>query len=81
MFFPGWQGQCPQCLRLQDKKFKKRLTLGIVNKATWQPDCVQKNVVKFCTNQKFVDRHVFNSSFCRKTVVTECQASRRDWTE
>ena len=81
MFGPGWQGHCPQCPGLQDKKFKKRLTLGIVYKATWQPDCVQKNVEKFCTNQKFVDRYVFNSSFCRKTVVTECQASRRDWTE
>ena len=29
----------------------------------------------------FVDRHVFNNSFYRKTVLTECQASRREWTE
>ena len=63
------------------QKIQKRLTLGIVDEATWQPDCVQENVVNFCTNQKFVDRHVFNSSCCRKTVVTECQASRNDWME
>ena len=68
-------------LDCKTKKFKKRLTLGIVDKATWQPDCVQDNAKIFCINQKFVERHVFNSSFCRKTVVTECQASRREWTE
>ena len=62
-------------------KFKKRLTLGIVDKATWQPDYVQENVAILCKNQKFVDRYVFNSFCCRKTVVTECQASRNDWME
>ena len=59
---------------------KKRLTLGIVDNATWQPDCVQNSDVNFCKNNKFVDRHVFNSSLCRKTVFTECQASRKEWT-
>ena len=55
--------------------------MGIVNNATWQPDCVQDNAVNFCKNKNFVDRFVFNSSFCRKTVLTDGQASRRQWTE
>ena len=66
---------------MQNQKFKNRLTLGIFDKATWQPDCVQENDVNYCKNQKFVDRHVSNSSFCRKTVLTECQAFRRKWME
>ena len=32
-----------------------------------------------CKNKKFSHRYVFNSSCCRKNVVTECRASTRDW--
>ena len=53
----------------------------MVEKAIQQPDCVQENDVNYCKKKQFVDRLVFNSSVCRKTVFTECQASRKDWTE
>ena len=53
----------------------------MVEKVIQQPDCVQENDVNYCKKKQFVDRFVFNSSVCRKTVFTECQASRKDWTE
>ena len=43
-----------QSLDCKSKKFKKRLTLGMVDKAKWQLDCVQKNDVNSCKNKNFV---------------------------
>ena len=62
-------------LDCKTKNFKKkRLTLGIVEMATEQPDCVQENDVNYCKKKQFVDRYVFNCSVCRKTVF------RKEWT-
>ena len=51
----------------------------MVHKVHIQPDCVQNQGNKVCKNNKFAFRYVFNSSSCRKNVVTECQASRWEW--
>ena len=51
------------------------------NRATRQPGYVQKQCT-FDDSVKFIARHVYNSSFCRKTVHNECQAFRGvlgDW--
>ena len=53
----------------------------MVDRATWQPDCAQKDVIVHCKSKKIVDRYVVNGSFCTKTVYTECQASRKEWSE
>ena len=63
------------CPGLQNKKLKKCLTLGMVNKTTWRPDCIQKDEVDL-KSTKFVYRQVYNSSFLRQTLRNECQASR-----
>ena len=68
------------CPGLQNKKLKKCLTLGMVSKTTWRPDCIQKDEVDL-KSTKFVYRQVYNSSFLRQTLRNECQASRGMWSE
>ena len=41
----------------------KKVTLGMVDKVKWQPDCVQKDDSIWCKNKNCCDRNVFNSSF------------------
>ena len=61
------------------QKFKKRLTLGIVDKATWQPDCFQKDDVNCHKNKMFLIGMCLIVLFVGKLYLLNVP-SRREWT-